>query len=197
MKDFKKGDNTRRNKEPQETKTISELTYFEKFQDVTISIIMVIIVIVVGLQVCFRYILNLPLAWTEEIARYIFVWLTYFGAVIALNYGILISVDLLTKKFSPRMQYILALLRGIIVAVFLLVVTVYSVSLLTIVFPTKSPATQISMFYPYLAVPFGTFLMLFYVIRNIIITIRELNSFSQTLTIPPDHRRKEKEDILS
>ena len=44
-------------------------------------------VVVILLQVTFRYALNLSLAWTEEVGRYLFVWICLFGASLAYRYG--------------------------------------------------------------------------------------------------------------
>ena len=37
------------------------------------------------LQIGFRYALNAPLTWTEELARYLYVWACYLGAAVALR----------------------------------------------------------------------------------------------------------------
>ncbi|MEJ2134846.1 MAG: TRAP transporter small permease subunit [Desulfofustis sp.] len=42
-----------------------------------------VMVISILLQVFFRYVMNAPLYWSEEIARYAFVWLVFIGAAIA------------------------------------------------------------------------------------------------------------------
>ena len=39
------------------------------------------------LQIAFRYVLNAPLVWTEEAARYLYIWACYLGAAVALRRG--------------------------------------------------------------------------------------------------------------
>lgn len=45
------------------------------------------IFVIMLLQIGFRYLLNAPLVWTEELARYLYVWACYLGAAVALRRG--------------------------------------------------------------------------------------------------------------
>ncbi|MDR2820729.1 MAG: TRAP transporter small permease [Desulfovibrio sp.] len=59
-----------------------------------------LMVIITFFQVIFRYLLEYPLAWSEEVARYLFVWATYTGASIAFYEGKHINVTLFTDTFK-------------------------------------------------------------------------------------------------
>lgn len=59
-------------------------------------------VAIVSAGVFCRYILGRPLFWSEEIARLILVWLTFFGGIVALYRGQHITVDALYRTCSPR-----------------------------------------------------------------------------------------------
>ncbi len=68
-------------------------------------------VILTFLQVVFRYCIEQPLAWSEEGAKYLFMWATYTGASIAFYEGKHINVTLATDFFSTRVKaafYLLA-----------------------------------------------------------------------------------------
>lgn len=56
---------------------------------------------VVFLQFFTRYILNDSLAWTEEIARYLLIWIAFIGAAISFRRGTHISVEVL-HHFLPE-----------------------------------------------------------------------------------------------
>ena len=56
---------------------------------------------VVFLQFFTRYVLNDSVAWTEEIARYLLIWLTFVGATISFRRGTHISVEVL-QHFLPN-----------------------------------------------------------------------------------------------
>jgi TRAP-type C4-dicarboxylate transport system permease small subunit len=53
------------------------------------------------LQVTFRYALGSPLVWTEELARYLYVWACYLGAPVALRRGNHITITFVFERL-PR-----------------------------------------------------------------------------------------------
>jgi TRAP-type C4-dicarboxylate transport system permease small subunit len=61
-------------------------------------------VILVFFQVIFRYVVEMPLAWTEEMARYLLVWSTYLGACIAFHEGTHINATLFVDLLPQRIR---------------------------------------------------------------------------------------------
>ena len=57
--------------------------------------------IVISMQVFTRYVLNDPLTWTEEVARYLMVWVCFLGSAMALKYGEHISVSFIQERLPP------------------------------------------------------------------------------------------------
>lgn len=82
------------------------------------------------LQVFFRYVLNAPLQWTEELARLTCVLTTYFGGVVVLLARENIRVDLIDNYVSGRGADALAMLCDLLIVWFLLSVA-YGCYLLT------------------------------------------------------------------
>jgi TRAP-type C4-dicarboxylate transport system permease small subunit len=112
------------------------------------------------LQVFTRYVLGDPLAWTEELARYSFMWLIYAGMVISLNRGTHASVDVLVpmlRGVSKKMA--MAAIHCISIALFA-VMLYHSTLLFAMVGGQLSPAMRISMMVPYASLPFGCLLMI-------------------------------------
>lgn len=64
----------------------------------------------VFLNVVLRYGFNSSINVTEEVARYLFVWLTFLGAILAFNEGLHVKVTILTTKLSVAKQRLLSLL---------------------------------------------------------------------------------------
>ena len=56
------------------------------------------------LQIAFRYLLNAPLVWTEELARYLYIWACYLGAVVALRRGNHIVIGLVQDRLPPGLR---------------------------------------------------------------------------------------------
>ena len=60
----------------------------------SVIVISVVMILVTLAQVVFRYLIAAPLPWSEEMARYCFVWIVFLGGAIGLARGIHLGVDL-------------------------------------------------------------------------------------------------------
>lgn len=95
-----------------------------KVTDLLTMITMFSLTIMVSFQVLNRFILHWPAAWTEEMARYNFVWVSLLGAVSALHYKRHLSVDFLfeiiksekTKKKMTVVGLLFVLLFSLLLA---------------------------------------------------------------------------------
>jgi TRAP-type C4-dicarboxylate transport system permease small subunit len=76
------------------------------------------------LQVVFRYVLDLPLMWTEELARLMCVFTTYFGGVVVLMLRDHIRVDLIDGLVGARGRIVAATASDVLVAWFLVVLAI-------------------------------------------------------------------------
>ena len=88
---------------------------------------------VVFLQLFARYVLNDSPGWTEEIARYLLIGVTFIGSVTAMRKGTHIAVEAVFKYLAPRARHGLLLAIDLIVALFclFLALTAAQLSLLT------------------------------------------------------------------
>ena len=57
--------------------------------------------VIVAVQVFFRYVLNHSLFWSEELARYLLVWLTFLGASVAYRRKAHPGIDFFYIKMPP------------------------------------------------------------------------------------------------
>ena len=71
------------------------------FEDWVAFIIFWGLAVIVFLQFFTRYVLNNSLSWTEEIARYLLMWITFIGAVVAMRRGTHIAVEV-AQLFLPQ-----------------------------------------------------------------------------------------------
>lgn len=60
--------------------------------------------VAVTLQVIMRYVFNAPLAWTEEMSRYTFIWMAWLGGAIAMRERKLITIDLIDQIANPAFR---------------------------------------------------------------------------------------------
>lgn len=112
----------------------------------------------VFVNVVTRYGFGRSLNWSEEIARYLMVWVTYLGAGLAMREGQHVAIEylqgLLPRRWVPVAR---ALLWAIIVA-FLIVLTVAGVQFSRFAWNQRSPVMGWRMGAVYLAIPIGSLL---------------------------------------
>jgi TRAP-type transport system small permease protein len=71
-------------------------------EELVASLLLLGVVGVSSMGVFNRYVLSRPLAWTEPLARYLLVWLTFFGAAVAVKKDLHMSVELFTDRIPPK-----------------------------------------------------------------------------------------------
>lgn len=81
--------------------------------------------VIVAVQVFFRYVLNQSLFWSEELARYMLVWLTFLGASVAYYRRVHPGVDMIVTRLSAGGQRAMALAVHLISIAFFAVMVVY------------------------------------------------------------------------
>lgn len=101
----------------------------EKLEEVFLVIILIAAVVIVAMQVVTRYVFKIPLPWSEEIARYLFLWLTWVGASYATKERKHVSIDLVYEKLPEKGQMICKVITNIIWLVFLLMMVRLSMKL--------------------------------------------------------------------
>lgn len=115
---------------------------------------------IVFLQFFTRYVLNDSFAWTEEIARYGLIWVTFIGAAMVTRKNSHIAVVLLPNLLSPLAARILLALVDIVTLGFLGLLCYFSVTILERMQMQRMTIIELSMTYVYGAVVLGCFLML-------------------------------------
>jgi TRAP-type C4-dicarboxylate transport system permease small subunit len=118
-------------------------------------------------QVAARYVLGDPLIWSEEAARYLFVWVSMIGAALAIREGGHFGLDLLIRR-APALKPVLGPVVTVVTSAFLVIL------LKTGIDETNLAAMQFAMTFPmrmqwaYLALPIGAGLMLFHIAVHVI-----------------------------
>lgn len=129
----------------------------------TINALMVVFfVLLVGavfLQVVARYIFSAPPFWTEELARYLLIWITFVGAALVHHHNEHIAVDMIRGALPLLLRKIVNLLISLMIMGFLVLLTQAGLTITQ--FGTQtSPALGISMQYVYGALLVGALAMI-------------------------------------
>lgn len=152
------------------------LSSIRRGMDRTVDLIcialLVAMVVVVVAQVIWRYLLGAALPWSEELARFLFIWITFLGASIASRRAAHIGMDSLVKLLNPRWQRYAGIAGDLVVALFLVVMVVSGWGLTKATTDQPSPALDLSMSWVYLSIPLGGIAMLVVLLGDIGAKIR-------------------------
>jgi TRAP-type C4-dicarboxylate transport system permease small subunit len=125
-----------------------------------VAVILGVMSIVVFSQVVYRYVLEAPLPWSEELARYLMVWLVLLGASLGVRHKALIGMEALVNIFPAWLKRFSVETVLVVSLAFLAVVVYFGTRLAIMNHSQVSPAMEIPMSIPYAAVPVGGILMI-------------------------------------
>ncbi len=128
-----------------------------------------ILAAIVGLtfiQVLFRYVFHFSLAWSEELARYLFLWLAALASAYAFKTKSHFALRFLVNRMGKRLQRITGALVVLITSLFLIIFTWKAIEFTIAMSGQTAPSTGMSMAVPYSSLIVGGVLMLYYVIKN-------------------------------
>jgi TRAP-type C4-dicarboxylate transport system permease small subunit len=118
--------------------------------------------ILVAVQVFCRYVLNSSLFWSEELARYMLVWLSFFGATVAYYRNLHPGVDTLTSRLSPSSQRMTRMLVHSVTMALAVVLIVSGIQFSWFVRMQVSPALSIHKWIILLVIPLSGIIFFIY-----------------------------------
>jgi len=139
--------------------------------------VMVALVVCVVWQVFSRYVLNQPSTMTDELARFLMIWVGLSGAAYTVGAQRHLAIDLLAMALNARKQALLNILINSLIFLFSgLVVVTGGIKLInkTLATAQVSAAMQIPMGYVYLILPLCGAMMMFYALYFIQLNLHRL-----------------------
>ncbi len=111
--------------------------------------------VLVFVNVVTRYVLGFSFATTEEISTFLMIWITYFGAGLALREGRHAAIDLFQDLLSERARRVVRVSLGILILAFFAGLAYYGIKIVQFGWAQETWATQIPRGIAYLCVPIG------------------------------------------
>ena len=134
-------------------------------------IIMTVMVLNVLWQVASRFILGSPSSFTDELARYLMIWVGILGAAYVSGRNMHVAIDVLPKRLNKKMQKRLKLIVRLLIILFCLGAMVIGGSRLvyiTHILDQSSPALQVPLSLVYVVIPISGLLVIYYKISDIL-----------------------------
>jgi C4-dicarboxylate transporter DctQ subunit len=140
-----------------------------KIEEFITSLLIFVIAVLTVLQVLFRYFLEIPFPWIEELTRYLMIYMIYIGAAIGVYKNDHFKIEILNMILNKNQIRLVNITHQLAIMAF---VSVFAyVSLQFVIsqnnFGQVAPALQISMSWPMGALVIGSLLMLIASIASI------------------------------
>lgn len=146
-------------------KSIDKINGFVKW---AVVILLGILTVLVFSQVFFRYVIESGLTWSDEVARYILVWVTFLGASLGARTKALIGLEVVVNLLRGIPKRLAIEMAMFVTVGFLVFVVIYGAQLTVVGHDQFSPALFVRMSWVYMAIPIGGSLMIMNVLANAI-----------------------------
>jgi TRAP-type C4-dicarboxylate transport system permease small subunit len=139
----------------------------DKILDGFVVVLFFAVFFTILLQVAMRFFV-MPLVWSEELARYLFMWISLIGWVFATRKGTHIRVSIIFDNLPVLIRKIIGAINFMLTIIFAGILCCYGF----IMMQKNMDVPTITLFFSYAvvyaAVPFSTILIIFYTIVNLI-----------------------------
>ncbi|MCG8482928.1 MAG: TRAP transporter small permease [Clostridia bacterium] len=145
------------------------------FEEVLCAILLAAMTVIIFIQIIFRE-MGIPAAWSEELARYMFVWQIYIGCALGVKRRKHIKVDAVMLLIKDKWHVVMYIISNILFMVFCIIISIYGMELLyKIQFIQKqvSPAMRIPTVIPYSSFVFGCLLMIIRLVQDTMKLVKE------------------------
>ncbi len=146
-----------------------------------LTVMTIALFVIVGFSVFTRYCLNSSLGWSDELSRFLFIWITFLGAAYAYGVNEHIGLDFVVNRIgSPRKQVLVRLLGELVIGVVLFVITRFGFNV-ALSATNRSPAMGIPMTWIYMVVPGSGAIMM---VQNVIKIVHWLKMLGKAAPAP-------------
>ena len=140
-------------------------TSVDKVLEWTLVVLMAANVLNVLWQVFTRFVLKNPSSFTEELARYLLIWIGLLGASYVAGRKMHLAIDVVVNRFFGRVRRLTEYLIEVLIFVFAFFVMVFGgirLVIITLMLNQISAVLRIKLGYVYLVLPLSGLLLMFY-----------------------------------
>lgn len=157
---------------------LQNLLQFKKWMTQCLNAVLILAVALLVFDVVWgvftRYVMGEQAKWTEELARYLLIWVSMLGAAVAFGTKSHLGVDYFVGKFHPDVRKLMAVVTHLVVLFFALSVFLFGgwrVVSDALIMEQTTPALGWKMGHVYLALPVAGIFMVLFTLENLIETI--------------------------
>ncbi|WP_261133576.1 TRAP transporter small permease [Bacillus sp. Marseille-Q3570] len=161
--------------------------------NILIALALTFMAVLVFGNVVLRYAFNSGITWSEEMSRFLFVWLVFLGAIAAFKDNMHLGMDLITNLLPKPLKKIVFVLSNMLVLYVLWLLFNGSLRMTLLNMGSLAPATKLPLGFVYGVGVITSVSMALIVVRNLLAAFKR-SSKSGNLSMVPDHKNDVPED---
>lgn len=142
--------------------------WFESVQTKICSFMLAFMCLMVAVQVILRYVFNFSFVWSEELIRYLMIWMVMLGSALVQARNEHVRIDFFPMLAGPRGRRVMETIFRLCTLVFLAILLIKGVKMVYFNRLFESSGLRISMLWASLAIPLGALLMGVYTLRDLV-----------------------------
>jgi C4-dicarboxylate transporter DctQ subunit len=140
----------------------------ETVQTKICAVLLAFMCVMVAVQVVLRYVFSFSFVWSEELIRYLMIWMVMIGSALVQDKNEHIRIDFFPMLAGPRTRRVMETIFRLCTLAFLAILTIKGVKMVYFNRLFESSGLRISMLWASLAIPLGAMLMGVYTLRDLI-----------------------------
>jgi len=145
---------------------LSDVSYRASIAFCVVGLSVMLIIIIA--QVICRYLLGFSIIWSEEVARYTLITISYIGLSVLIKRGEMMSIRILVDRVPPIPSMILQALADAVSITFLLILVIYGIKMVDHTWNQLTIITQFPIALIYASIPVGAAFYILHLIINYI-----------------------------
>ena len=138
---------------------------------------MTLMLILIFLQVVSRYFFGHTFEWSEELARFLFVWVVFLGSALIMGESGHLAVQILPNKFKGTgLGFVIEILINFCSYAFTLLLLVQGAKMTSVMTFQTAPGLGISMSIVYSIIPISASLMMLYLFKDTVRIVKEISA---------------------
>ena len=157
---------------------------YDKTEEILLIVSLVVTVCLIFAQILMRWLVNNSITWSEELARYIFIWQIWLGTSIGFKDDKHIKITIIRDKFGDKGKAVYDIIARLILLAFCAFMVMMGMKMVQQLANTHylSAALRMPMSWVYMALPFSSMIVCLRIIGKIVYDFKFL--FNKAL--PPD-----------
>jgi len=129
----------------------------KNFEKYFLVVLLAIMTFALGIQIVSRYVFNSSLKWSEELARFILIWMTFISIGYCIRENISLKIDALTTILPTKIRHVVVIAGDSVMAIFFIYLLPSAIHFAygSFLSGQTSAACQIPMYYVQGSVAFG------------------------------------------